>query len=251
MQDINFDGWLDIAVAEHGGARTGYWHRWVYNPKTQQFETTDLTRELSKIACSYKFEADPKTQRITLMRPSSVNHRGLALRVVDGQLVFRGSRWHWHDTAEKGPQELHNPPDRWKEPRVCHSPLTLEYDLRIDMFRGGPGDPRPEERIFSSNGGYWFRLATNVDERLKAATSLMVYNERGYCICIHVLDTDHRYRAKAKWINEKLIYFEWSWSRVLGGYLIFDVESEQILQKEFVHDGRAALEQSQEAKRKG
>ena len=37
-------------------------------------------------------------------------------------------------------------------------------------------------------------------------TSLWVYNERDYRIRVEILETDGRYRARANWINEKLLY---------------------------------------------
>jgi hypothetical protein len=47
--------------------------------------------------------------------------------------------------------------------------------------------------------------------------------------------------GKVNWINKKLIHFHWLWDRVLDGYIIFDITSEQIHLKEYVYDKRTVL----------
>jgi hypothetical protein len=250
MQDVNFDGYLDIAATQHEGAKWGYLHWFLYDPKTRQFYTDDLTRKLSGLTVA-DFQANPQTERITITRFFGVARKEYTFRVVAGHLLFCGSRWKLADTEENDQESYHTRPDRWKEPRIFHTAITdVEFDDKIWLNHYGfPVDVG--EKKLSPNGGYWFALEMKVDENLEADTWLWVYNERDYLIGIRVLQTDRRYRARANWINEKLLYLQWWWGRVLGGYLILDVESERILQKEFVHAGETAFVQFQEAKRNG
>jgi len=247
MQDVNFDGYLDIAAKQHGGAKWGYLRWFLYDPNSRQFYTNALTGKLSKMS-SASLQANPETERITMRCFFGVDLKEYTFRVVAGQLVFYGSKWNLAGTQEQSEWTFHTPPDRWQQIRMYHTPITdVEYDDKIRLSRYNGVDVG--EKTFSPNGGYWFALKTKVDPDLRADTLLWVCTEEDYLIGIEILETDHRYRAKANWINEKLIYLQWWWGRVLGGYLILDVESEQILQKEFVHDGQTAFEQFQQAKR--
>ena len=108
-----------------------------------------------------------------------------------------------------------------------------------------------ENKTLSANKAYWFRLKKVVDENIEADKSLYVFNERDYLIKIHISKTDHRNDGEIRWINEKLIYYQWWWGRILGTYIIFDVEKEEIIQKEMVEYGAIAFQQFQEAKDKG
>ena len=63
-QDINFDGYADIAVIQHGGAKWGRFHWWLYDPKRDRYYSNSLTRELSELTCA-DLKADPKSKRIT------------------------------------------------------------------------------------------------------------------------------------------------------------------------------------------
>lgn len=68
------------------------------------------------------------------------------------------------------------------------------------------------------------------------STTVMVYNERDYCTTI-TLKNHKNGEPKVKWINQKLLYIEVWWGRILGTTLIYDVEKETMLHKEMVHDG--------------
>jgi len=246
---VDLDGYPDIAARQHGGAKWGYLHWFLYDPKTRRVCTDALTRRLSDMTYA-DFRADPQTERITITRFFGVDRKEYTFRVVDGQLLFCGSKWDLAGTQEQSQRESLTPPDRWQEPRIYHSPITdVGYDDKVRFSRCSSVDV--EEKILSANGGYWFALETRADEDLEADTSLWVFNERGYLIRIDILGTDRRYRGRADWINEKRIHFQRWWGRALSGYLLLDVESEQTLQKEFVHDGPAAFEQLHEARRNG
>jgi hypothetical protein len=248
-QDVNFDGYLDIAVRQHGGAKWGYLHWFLYDPKSRRFHTNDLTRELSDMTCA-DFQANPQTERITITRFFGVDRKEYTFRVADGQLLLCGSKWKLAGTQEESPWDFHTSPDRWQQVRNYHTPITdIEFDDKIRISHYDLHDIK--EKTLSPNGGYWFALETKVDKNLEADTSLWVCTEKDYLIGVKVLATGQGDRGKASWINEKLLYFQWWWGRSLGGYLLLDVESEQILQKELIHDGGTAFEQFQEAKRNG
>lgn len=144
-------------------------------------------------------------------------------------------------------QEFHTSPDKWAKPRIYHTTIDGTYDQKITVNK--IQDIEIEEKVFSDNRAYWYALEKRVDKNLEADESLYVFNERDYLIKIDISGIDHRYNSRANWINEKLIYYQWWWGRVLGGYIIFDVEREEIIQKEFVKDGGIAFQQFQQAKK--
>lgn len=49
LRDINFDGYTDIGLTVDGGAKWGAEYYWVFNPKTKQFITNQLTTDLRKV----------------------------------------------------------------------------------------------------------------------------------------------------------------------------------------------------------
>jgi len=252
MQDVNFDGYLDIAVKQHGGTMWGYFHWFLYDPKGRRFYTNALTRKLSGMILA-DFRADPQTKRITITRFFGVDRKEYLFRVVDGQLRFCGSKWKLADTEENDQERFHTSPDRWQKARNIYTPITdIKFDEKIRISHyNSPHLKHFKEKTLSPNEAYWFAVRPEVDEDLNEDTSLWVYTERDYLIRIEILETDHRYRGKANWINDKLLHLQWWWGRVLGGYLILDVERERILQKELIEDGQNAFEQFQEAKRRG
>lgn len=239
-QDVNFDGYLDIAAREHGGATWGRLHWFLYDPKSQRFYTSALSKTLSNISCA-SLHCDPVTKRITMRRFFGTALKEYVFRVADGELLFCGSRWELASTEEENQRSFPTTPDRQQRPRTYHTPITdIEYDDKIwishyDLIDTG-------EKTLSPNGAYWFALKTEVIKDEGANTWLWVQNERDYLLGIEIVGTDRRYQGRANWINEKLVYFQWWWGKVLGGYLLLDVESEQIIQKEFVHDGQAAFQ---------
>ena len=248
-QDVNFDGYVDIAVREHGGAKWGRWYWYLYDPKKMEFYTNTLTKELSELTCA-SFRADPETKRITVTQFFGADLTEYAYQIIEGDLRLCGSRRiHAGSHAERNEAggEFHTSPDRWERPRTYHTAMTdISYDEKIAFNRTQPIEI--EGKRFSENGAYWFALMKRVDENLDADESLYVFNERDYVVRIDVSGVDHRYGSRAKWINEKLIYYQWWWGRVLGGYMVFDVEREDIVQKEFVKYGGNAFQQFQQAK---
>lgn len=249
-KDVDFDGYLDIAVSQHGGAKWGRLHWYLYNPKKMEFYSNNLSRELSQLTCA-SFKTDPITKQIIVARFRGIDTKECYYQINDEHLAFCGSKWIIFNSSDKPGHvnsEFHIPPDKWDKPRTYHTPINdISYDDKIIFSHIQP--MLIKDKTFSANGAYWFALVKRTDENLKVNESLYVYNERTFLVEITVSDIDHRYDGKAYWINEKLIYYQWWWGRLLGGYLIFDVEAEQIIQKQFVKDGSNVFQQFQQAKK--
>jgi hypothetical protein len=82
------------------------------------------------------------------------------------------------------------------------------------------------------------------------STEIRVFNERDDIIKIELGDHAATYGTSIKWVNEKLLYIQLWWGRILGTYFIFDVEKEKIVIKEMVYDGGIVFEQWQQNQRK-
>lgn len=147
------------------------------------------------------------------------------------------------------PHDWHTSPDKWKEPRIYHTSFDKSFDGRITVGK----DIVPvqlTEQHWSSNKTYYFiTYSPNFQKKGPWNTVISVANESGYFV--QVLLTDHKNSSPtAKWINEKLLYIEVWWGRILGTTIIFDVESEKIIHKEMVHWGLIAFQQWQEGKKR-
>ena len=152
-------------------------------------------------------------------------------------------------------QEWHTTPDRWKEPRMFHSEFDRDYESRIRITQVKVEkkalEENEKERNYSPNKAYWFVIYS--PDTIKPgpwSTEIRIFNEREYFIKIELLDHAAQYVTKTKWINEKLLYIQLWWGRVLGTYLIFDVEKKKVVIKEMVHDGGIAFQQWQQNKPK-
>ncbi len=148
-------------------------------------------------------------------------------------------------------QEWHTTPDKWKEPRIFHSEFEKEYENRIKICRtklyNKISEQNEKEKNYSPNKAYWFVVYS--PDTMKPgpwSTEIRVFNERDYIIKIELLDHAAQYVTTTKWINEKLLYIELYWGRVLGTYFIFDAEKEQVIIREMVHDGGIAFQQWQQ-----
>lgn len=141
--------------------------------------------------------------------------------------------------------DWHTPPDKWFNPRIFHS--TFGAGKRIAITHTKITNDI-EKHHYSDNKAYWFSLV-KPDQMQSGpwSTIIKIFNERDYLINIKL--TDHIWNAKVKWVNEKLIYIEVWWGRVLGSYLIYDVEKEMIIIKETVHDGCIPFQQYQQTKK--
>ena len=63
LHDINFDGYLDFATIEYGGAKWGHYHHRVFDPASGQFETSWLTTELGGLPANRMYP-DGKSKQI-------------------------------------------------------------------------------------------------------------------------------------------------------------------------------------------
>jgi uncharacterized protein (TIGR02246 family) len=84
-QDVNFDGYLDIAVCQHGGAKWGRFYWFLYDPENMEFYTNTLTKELSELTCA-GLKADPKTKRIKRTQFIGAEITEYTYEIVDGHL---------------------------------------------------------------------------------------------------------------------------------------------------------------------
>lgn len=150
--------------------------------------------------------------------------------------------------SSKVGSQFHTSPDKWEKPRIYHTEIDACYDQKMSVEKVRMENIEP--KVFSGNRAYWYVLEKRVNKNLQASRSMHVFNERDYLIKVNIAETDHRYDGRAAWINEKLIYYQWWWGRILGGYMIFDVEKERIIQKELVKYGGIAFRQFQQGKDK-
>ena len=145
--------------------------------------------------------------------------------------------------------DWHTSPNKWSEPRVFHSTFEDRYNEKIVITSTQITD-EIKNYHYSNNKAYWFTLQE--PDFMKSgqwSTIIEIFNERDYLINIQFVD-HNQYCVKAKWINEKLIYIQVWWGRVLGSYLIYDVEKERVIIKEMLHDGNNPFQQYQQVRDK-
>jgi len=152
--------------------------------------------------------------------------------------------------------DWHTTPDKWKEPRNFYSEFDGRYESRIRISHSQKIDEKRsekniKEKTFSPNRAYWFTV--HASDTMKPglwSTDIEIFNERSYLIKIELSDYAATYATTARWINDKLLYVEFWWGRVLGTYFIYDVENESMIIKEMVHDGGTAYQQWQQNREK-
>ena len=151
-------------------------------------------------------------------------------------------------------QTWHTPPDKWKEPRIFHTPFEENYARSITILRFQPPAKKridlEKEMVLSPNNAYWYSMVRpDTSKDGPWATSIFIFTEKDYLINIRLEQHCPNF-ASAQWINEKLIYVQFWLGRVLGVCFIFDVEAEKILYKEMVNDGWIPFGQWREYKEK-
>lgn len=140
---------------------------------------------------------------------------------------------------------FHTTPEKWNEARVFHRPFDQRYESRLELGHSNV-EPATGEREMSPNRTYWSVLAEADHTRPGPwDADLLISNERDSLVRLRI--RDYRF-VEARWINEKLVYMEIWWGRVLGTYLILDVEREEIVTREMIHDGGDAFMQWQQAR---
>jgi hypothetical protein len=162
-------------------------------------------------------------------------------------LLFAGCK---NKNASVNTQEewsFHTTPDKWEEPRIFQTPFDESRADRIIIKRVSKKESEGD-KIYSPNGAYWFSvIEPNFTNTAIRDVQINIYNERDYIISLELLEINH-YQIETRWINEKLIYIDAWWGRVLGVNLIFDVELEKIIYKENVNDGGIPYSQWKQAK---
>ncbi len=83
--DINFDGYTDIGVRQHGGAKWGRLFFWLYDPKTKQFYRNSLTEQISKLTPNH-FWTDPNTKQIKITEFAGTTLTEYSYKFDKGQL---------------------------------------------------------------------------------------------------------------------------------------------------------------------
>lgn len=81
LLDVNFDGYLDIALMAELHARTASYMYWVYNPKTKRFDSFPLTDEISAL----NFDHEKKTL-YTSWYTGSDNMGGTTYKIINNKL---------------------------------------------------------------------------------------------------------------------------------------------------------------------
>lgn len=147
--------------------------------------------------------------------------------------------------SQKDHGTWHTRPDKWSEPRRFHSEFYKHYEKRIlishDILTENTG-----KKVLSPNKAYWFAVhRPNYMKPPPWSTNISIFNERDYLMNIRFEDHNN-YGMKVRWINEKLLYMQVWWGRILGSYLIFDVEKERTVVREMVNDGHIPFQQFQQ-----
>jgi len=165
---------------------------------------------------------------------------------LTGGLLIAGL---WFKAALADHTPWHTPPDKWQEPRVYHTPFEESYSGRIKIGKGSLGVQRAE-KSWSRNKAYFFIVSPpDFGKGGPWDTVISIYNERDYFVQISLMDHGNCH-PKIDWINEKLLYIEVWWGRILGTTIVFDVERETIIHKEMVHWGAIAFQQWREGMQK-
>lgn len=84
-QDVNFDGYTDIGVTRHGGAKWGKLFWWLYDPETKQFYRNSLTEEISELTHAW-FWTVPETKEIKIKKYYGTEATEYTYRIVEGHL---------------------------------------------------------------------------------------------------------------------------------------------------------------------
>ena len=149
-------------------------------------------------------------------------------------------------------RDWHTRPDRWREPRNFQTTFDPRYESYLSISHQPiEGDVRPG-RILSPNKAYWLSFHGLLRAGFTPQKPILIFNERGYLIRIAPTKDDPDYYLKRiEWINEKLVYIEVWWGRVLGSCYIFDAEKELMIHREMIHDGDLPFQQLKRYRKPG
>lgn len=139
----------------------------------------------------------------------------------------------------------HTPVEQWTAPRLYHTPFDDRFEDRIRIGRSA-WPSVPLQHRYSPNKAYWFGTTPPDTSRDGPwDTSIFIDNETGTPLRIDLLG-HASYPVDIHWINEKLLYLQVWWGRMIGAYLIYDVELELVLVKEMIRDGGILFRQHQQ-----
>jgi hypothetical protein len=101
LKDINFDGYLDVAVVRDGGATWASQTWWVYSPTSGKFISNDFTQALSRID-NNGLQLDEAHQDITAYRYSYPEGCGQTKDIYHVEQNRRLALLHKEDPKSKG-----------------------------------------------------------------------------------------------------------------------------------------------------
>ena len=86
-EDVNFDGFLDIAALYDFGAKWSILNYWLFDKRTGRFITSPLTQELKRISHS-QMELDNNTKEIRFTHYVGVCPQNESYKILNGHLVL-------------------------------------------------------------------------------------------------------------------------------------------------------------------
>jgi hypothetical protein len=79
-EDIDFDGHEDLVVFQHGGAKWGRGHWWIYDPDTNTFMATELSDELREIGfAGHTVDSEKQVIRFKIFEGAVLNEEVYAV----------------------------------------------------------------------------------------------------------------------------------------------------------------------------
>jgi hypothetical protein len=86
-EDINFDGYLDIAVVHENGAKWSKFKYWLFDKRSGRFVTNRLTRRLGRLSYN-TIDLDSSAKKIKIGFFYGVCPQGRTYRILKGDLVL-------------------------------------------------------------------------------------------------------------------------------------------------------------------
>lgn len=165
---------------------------------------------------------------------------------MTGPLLCLAALWLAGPATSPGePAGWQTDPGRWSESRLFHTPFESRYEGRVRLGRRTLA--AADSRLVAPNGAYW--ASVSPAGSCEAAASgvaclilardvrLAVFTERDYLLSLELLDRYPNFQLSIRWVSEKLLFVRVWWGRVLGTDLVLDVEREEFVCREMLHDG--------------
>jgi hypothetical protein len=131
----------------------------------------------------------------------------------------------------------HTSVDQWDKPRLYHEPFDSKFAKKIAISRSY-WPSKLLKHNYSKNSVYWYGvIMPDTTKEAPWTTKIFIYNERKNPIQIDLLEHNN-YPVKVYWVNEKLLFIEVWWGRIVGTDIIYDVEKEAVIYREMIKDGR-------------